>query len=186
MGGHPLLFEVLDQIDGLGDDVDVTFLLTTNRVDILERALAERPGRVDAAVEIASPDQEGRIRLFRLYGEGLGINNLTDDELSQAVSATEGRTATYLREVVRRAALRSAETSNGPLRITGEQLRAAAQDLLDDRASLTRSLLGGPEEPDAEPPMGGPTMVPPMRMVGSTRFFRQHGSSPPPPFAPDA
>jgi len=35
--------------------VDVTFLLTTNRVDILERALAERPGRVDAAIEIAAP-----------------------------------------------------------------------------------------------------------------------------------
>jgi len=62
MGANPLLFEVLNQIDGLGDDVDVTFLLTTNRVDILERALAERPGRVDAAVEIAPPDAGGRVR----------------------------------------------------------------------------------------------------------------------------
>jgi cell division protease FtsH len=51
IGTNPLLFEVLNQIDGLGDDVDVTFLLTTNRVDILERALAERPRRVDAAIE---------------------------------------------------------------------------------------------------------------------------------------
>lgn len=59
VGANPLLFEVLNQIDGLGDDVDVTFLLTTNRVDILERALAERPGRVDAAVEIAPPDRGG-------------------------------------------------------------------------------------------------------------------------------
>jgi ATP-dependent 26S proteasome regulatory subunit len=28
---------------------DVTFLLTTNRADLLEPALAERPGRVDLA-----------------------------------------------------------------------------------------------------------------------------------------
>jgi cell division protease FtsH len=188
MGGHPLLFEVLNQIDGLGDDVDVTFLLTTNRVDILERALAERPGRVDAAIEIAPPDDDGRIRLFRLYGEGLGISELSDDELSDAVSATEGRTATYLREVVRRAALRSAANSDGPLRVTGVQLREAAQDLLDDRASLTRSLLGGPVEQDAEPPIGGPPMMPPMPMGGvrGAWMLRQHGSSSTPPFAPDA
>jgi hypothetical protein len=35
VGSNPLLFEVLNQIDGLNADVDVTFLLTTNRVDIL-------------------------------------------------------------------------------------------------------------------------------------------------------
>ena len=111
MGANPLLFEVLNQIDGLGDDVDVTFLLTTNRVDILERALAERPGRVDAAVEISPPDQEGRRRLLRLYGERAGLGELSDDQLATTVEATEGRTATYLREVVRRAALMAAEGS---------------------------------------------------------------------------
>jgi hypothetical protein len=46
LGVNPILYEVLNQIDGLGDDVDVTFLLATNRVDILERAPvgAARPG----------------------------------------------------------------------------------------------------------------------------------------------
>ena len=58
--GNPLTFEVLNQIDELGDDADVTFLLTTSRVDILECALSEHPGRVDAAVEIAVPDRAGR------------------------------------------------------------------------------------------------------------------------------
>jgi len=109
IGHNPLLFEVLNQIDGLGDDVDVTFLLTTNRVDIVERALAERPGRVDAAVEIAPPDKDGRLRLLRLYGAGLGVRELTDEVLQEAVGLTEGRTATYLREVVRRAAMLAAD-----------------------------------------------------------------------------
>jgi len=46
MGGpKPLLFEVLDALDGLDSDADVAFLLTTNRVADLERALAQRPGR---------------------------------------------------------------------------------------------------------------------------------------------
>lgn len=192
MGANPLLFEVLNQIDGLGDDVDVTFLLTTNRVDILERALAERRDRVDAAVEIAPPDGEGRSRLFRLYGAGLGIAALSDAELSGAVADTEGRTATYLREVVRRAALRAAEgQAEGALRVDGETLAAAAADLLDDRAALTRSLLGGPEEPDAEPPFAASAGMPPTmgRMHMTSRLMRGRGfvgtGEPPAPFGPE-
>ncbi|HCC40644.1 MAG TPA: AAA family ATPase, partial [Arthrobacter bacterium] len=54
-GPQPLLFEVLDAMDGLDNDADVAFVLTTNRPDMLERALAQRPGRVDLAVEIPLP-----------------------------------------------------------------------------------------------------------------------------------
>jgi cell division protease FtsH len=187
MGGNPLLFEVLNQIDGLGDDVDVTFLLTTNRVDILERALAERPGRVDAAVEIAPPDAEGRVRLLRLYGEGLGVGDLSDADLVPTVEATEGRTATYLREVVRRAALLSADASPVvPLRVDGETLTKAATDLLADRAQLTRSILGGASEPDAEPPMGAPGFMG-GPMMGHPMFRGFPGSDGPPiPFGPES
>jgi len=53
-GAQPLLFQVLESLDGLSDDADVAFLLTTNRVDILEPALAQRPGRIDLAVEGAA------------------------------------------------------------------------------------------------------------------------------------
>ncbi|WP_405150290.1 ATP-binding protein [Sphaerisporangium sp. NBC_01403] len=57
--GNPLLFALLDAMDGVGADADVTFVLTTNRADVLERALADRPGRVDLAVEIPKPDAAG-------------------------------------------------------------------------------------------------------------------------------
>jgi DNA polymerase III delta prime subunit len=186
MGPNPLLFEVLNQIDGLGDDVDVTFLLTTNRVDILERALAERPGRVDAAVEIGPPDEEGRRRLFRLYGEGLGVSELSDESLQGAVTATEGRTATYIREVVRRSALVAAERQpTGGLEVDGGTLEEAAQALLDDRAALTRSLLGEPLEPDAEPPVLGGLHPNMGAAVLGRRLMGRHGQGPPTPFAPD-
>ena len=39
----PYFFELLNQMDGLADDADVLFLLTTNRPDILEPALAAPP-----------------------------------------------------------------------------------------------------------------------------------------------
>ena len=41
----PLLFGVLDALDGIDADADVAFPLTTNRVEHLERALSQRPGR---------------------------------------------------------------------------------------------------------------------------------------------
>ena len=53
---NPLLFQVLNEMDGLAEDADVAFLLTTNRADLLEPALMQRPGRVDLAVEVPLPD----------------------------------------------------------------------------------------------------------------------------------
>jgi hypothetical protein len=50
-GEHPLLFQLLNEMDGLNSAADVTFLLTSNRADLLEPALAARPGRVDLAAE---------------------------------------------------------------------------------------------------------------------------------------
>ncbi len=43
----------------------LTFLLTTNRADLLEQALAMRPGRVDHAAELPVPDADARRRLDR-------------------------------------------------------------------------------------------------------------------------
>jgi hypothetical protein len=140
-GSNPLLFEVLNQLDGLGDDVDVVFVLTTNRVEVLERALAERPGRVDEAVEIAVPDAAGREHLLRLYGASTGIGGL---DLGATVAATEGTTATYLRELVRRAVLTaaSARPDESPVRVRPADLDAATKELGSSRARLTRALLG--------------------------------------------
>ena len=59
MGENPLLFELLNEMDGLSEDADVIFTLTTNRPDLLEPALAARPGRVDQATEITLPDAGG-------------------------------------------------------------------------------------------------------------------------------
>jgi len=53
---NAVLFELLNQMDGLTEDADIIFLLTTNRADLLEPALAARPGRIDQAVEIPLPD----------------------------------------------------------------------------------------------------------------------------------
>jgi DNA polymerase III delta prime subunit len=140
-GTNPVLFEILNQLDGLGDDVDVVFILTTNRVEVLERALAERPGRVDEAVEIAAPDAAGREQLLRLYGANTGLAAL---DLATTVEQTEGLTATFLRELTRRAVVAAAlaRPDETPIRLQQSDLETAVDQLRSSRAQLTRALLG--------------------------------------------
>jgi ATPase family associated with various cellular activities (AAA) len=144
-GGHPLLFQLLNEMDGLGEDVDVAFVLTTNRADLLEPALAARPGRVDQAVEIPLPDADARRRLLDVYRGNLV---LAVADLDTVVVQTEGVTASFLKEVLRRATLLAADHSDSravddALVVGHEPLNAALDELLDDRARLTRVILGG-------------------------------------------
>jgi hypothetical protein len=145
---NPILFELLNGMDGLDEDHDVLFVLTTNRADLLEPALATRPGRIDQAVELPLPDADGRRRLLELYGEGLQLT-LTGDE--PLIAALEGVSPAFIRELLRRAALMVAEESEGALVVGAEQLERALQELRHGADELTNALLGaGRIEPGDE------------------------------------
>jgi hypothetical protein len=140
-GPQPLLFQVLDALDGLDGDADVAFVLTTNRVDVLEEALVERPGRVDLAVEIARPDTEARRRLFALYAADAPFSA---EAIEQAADRSDGVTGSFAKELIRRALLRAAV--HGRPAHDGD-LDAALDELMDDREALTRRLVGGDVPP---------------------------------------
>lgn len=101
-GERSILFDVLDILDGLAEDADIAFVLTTNRVGVLEEALALRPGRIDLAVEIPLPDLELRRQLFARYGNSLPF---TERGIEQAAEAAAGTTGSFAKEAVRRAVL---------------------------------------------------------------------------------
>jgi len=140
-GQHPLLFQLLNEMDGLAEDADVVFLLTTNRADLLEPALAARPGRVDQAVELTLPDRDARRALFHLYRGALRVELSGLDAL---LDRTDGVTASFLKELIRRAALFAADrTPDGTeLDVSAADLTAALDELLDTRNAMTRTLLG--------------------------------------------
>jgi cell division protease FtsH len=104
--GNPLLFQLLNEMDGVAGDSDVAFLLTTNRLDLVEPALAQRPGRVDLVVEVPLPDDAGRRRLLTLYGVAA---HLADAEVDRVVAATAGATGSFFAELSRRADLLAAD-----------------------------------------------------------------------------
>jgi hypothetical protein len=137
----PVLFDLLDAMDGAAPDADLVFVLTTNRADRLEPALAARPGRVDVAVEIDLPDAVARDRLLTLYGRSLP-RHLSDEETRVIVERTAGVTASFLKELWRRAMLEAlSENATAPT-VCAPHLLRALDDLLDSTQQLTRSLLG--------------------------------------------
>lgn len=137
MEGNPVLFELLNEMDGIGSEADVTFVLTTNRVDAMENALTQRPGRVDLAVEVPKPDPDCRERLLRLYAAGTPLDLPTADSV---VAATEGVTASFIKELVRRAVLHQVD-EGGPL--DEDVVNKVLAELMAERQTLTRSILGG-------------------------------------------
>jgi hypothetical protein len=147
VGANALLFELLNQMDGLAEDADVLFVLTTNRPDVLEPALAARPGRIDQAIEIPPPDGDCRRQLLDLYGRGLTLE-LADRE--KLIARTEGVSGAFIRELLRKAAVFAAEDgADGALVVRDRHIDEALAELLVAGGALTQTLLGARRAPVA-------------------------------------
>jgi len=133
-----LLLELLNEMDGLADDIDVLFVLTTNRPEILEPALAARPGRVDQAYEIPLPDVECRRRLFDVYCQGL---TMKVENMDTFVKRTAGASGAFINELMRKAALFAAPDGD-PIVVADRHLDEALHEMVVAGGNLTKSLLG--------------------------------------------
>jgi ATP-dependent 26S proteasome regulatory subunit len=137
-GGSCLLNVLLNEMDGLASDSTVLFVLTTNRPEVLEPALAARPGRVDQAIEIDFPDHRERCRLLEHYSRNLAIA----PELVEATSRRVGKvSAAFLKELVRRAAQFMLEERGS--RLEESFLLKAYEDMVERGGEIGESLVGG-------------------------------------------
>jgi hypothetical protein len=178
-GRNPLLFTLMNEMDGIGSDADVVFLLTTNRADLVEPALAARPGRIDLAVEIPVPDALCRQRLIDLYGRGLTMQ-LSD--IDGVLSRTDGVSAAFIKELLRRASLivATGDEAAADLVVSDAHVNQALDEMLSDGGRLTRSILGASldADDDGEHAAGMPSgmVVPPqlrsMLASGGAVFLR--------------
>jgi hypothetical protein len=134
-----LLNKLLNEMDGLKEDADILFVLTTNRPEQLEEALTGRPGRIDQAIEVPLPDQAGRRKLVQLYGKALPLDTSIIDE---AVQRTEGASAAFIKELMRRVAQASIVRTGGAS-IVSSDLGGVLDDMLFTGSKLNVRLLGG-------------------------------------------
>ena len=134
-----LLNKLLNEMDGLKQEADVMFVLTTNRPQALEAALASRPGRVDQAIEFPLPDEEGRAKLIRLYASRVVV---PDEVVHQTVKKTENVSASFIKELLRRATQFHLERDDSG-QLSLDDINNALDELLFAGGSLNRKLLGG-------------------------------------------
>lgn len=133
-----LLNKLLNEMDGLKEQADILFILTTNRPESLEAALTARPGRIDQAIEFPLPDEEGREKLVRLYSQGV---ELSEDTIMAIVKRTERVSPAFIKELMRRSLQFHLERdSSGHLDLP--DVESALEEMLFSGGSLNLKLLG--------------------------------------------
>ncbi|HBY58493.1 MAG TPA: cell division protein FtsH [Solibacterales bacterium] len=135
-----MLNKLLNEMDGLREDADVLVILTTNRPDQLEPALAARPGRIDQAIEFPLPDDEGRRKLAMLYSRGIEV---PDEVVDLVVRRTAGGSAAFIKELMRRSAQFEIEASGGAV-LSPASVEAAMEEMVFSGGAVNLKLLGGP------------------------------------------
>jgi len=135
-----LLNKLLNEMDGLKEDADILFLLTTNRLEELEGAIAARPGRIDQVIEVPLPDANGRDKLVRLYGKRLP---LTEAVVAEAVRQSEGVSAAFMKEFMRRIA-QSSIARDGGKTVICDDIDQALEAMLPMRAHGSQTGQAGP------------------------------------------
>ncbi len=131
-----LLNSLLNHMDGLTDEAEIMFILTTNRPETLEEAVRDRPGRIDQAVEIPLPDANCRERLLDLYKADMTLEPGVVDE---CVKRSKGASAAFMREIARRMGQFAIVRGSDSVSLT--DLHEALGDMVSD-GSFTKKALG--------------------------------------------
>jgi len=130
-----VLAQFLTELDGIEELKGVLVLGATNRLDRLDPAVL-RPGRFDAVIDIAVPDEEGRREIFGIHLRGKPLARAVD--VVDLAARTEGLTGADIAGVCHRAALsavrrvidvaRGEEPEAASLEVTAADLEAALEE----------------------------------------------------------
>ena len=90
------LGELMNQLDGAVENQDVITIATTNRLEVVEDALRNRPGRFDRVLTIDALDEPCRRWLIEKL---LAKAKVASEDMSYLVSSTEDYTGAQLEEL---------------------------------------------------------------------------------------
>lgn len=138
-----VLSSIMNELDGVERLERVYALFTTNRIEAIEEALAQRPGRVDLIVEFPIPSRDLRERLLRLYA---GKAELCLANVGPILEETDGVSPAFLKELMKRAvyiAVRKGEADDaGIARVTDDHVLQALSDLKKIESRAARKIIG--------------------------------------------
>ena len=75
--GGSALFSLLSALDGVEEHEEIVTVATTNWLDIIDKAIGERPARFDCVIKLLLPSLEQRKELISLLCNRIPINEAT-------------------------------------------------------------------------------------------------------------
>ncbi len=111
-GGHDereqTLNQLLVEMDGFDENMNIIVIAATNRPDILDNALL-RPGRFDRQIYINAPDIKGREQILKVHAKNKQLGD--DVDLKILAKRTPGFTGADLQNLLNEAALLAARNN---------------------------------------------------------------------------
>jgi len=94
--------QLLTEIDGVSKFNDVLIMASTNRPDLLDKALL-RPGRFDRLIFVDMPDKKARTEIFKVHTQNMSLSkNVNAEKLAEK---TEGYNGADIEAVCREAGM---------------------------------------------------------------------------------
>ncbi|WP_440771607.1 CDC48 family AAA ATPase [Natronorubrum sp. DTA28] len=145
--GERVVSQLLTELDGLEELEDVVVIATTNRPDLIDKALL-RPGRLDRHVHVPVPDEEAREKIFEVHTRNKPLADAID--LGWLASETQGYVGADIEAVCREASMAASREfinsvdpedmadSIGNVRISKEHFEHALREVLPSVTPETR------------------------------------------------
>jgi len=144
LGDTMRLGSLMNILDGVNTISNAITIASTNRLELIEKALRNRPGRFDRLVEIPSLNKKLRKKMFTDRFKDAIIG---DNEINILVSKTEGWTGAECDELVKTANLRF--INDNVLEI--KESRVVTPEMINDILGImTQFKVGGDRGPGAK------------------------------------
>ncbi|KAJ9544127.1 hypothetical protein OSB04_023834, partial [Centaurea solstitialis] len=121
-----VISELLVELDGLNQRVNVTVIAATNRPDKIDSALL-RPGRFDRLVYVGPPNKKDREEIFRIHLRKMPCSS--DVCIKELALLSEDCTGADISLICREAAVAAIEENLEASEVTMEHLRSAIEQV---------------------------------------------------------
>ena len=113
----PALLSLLAVLDGVEERQGIVTVATTNSLTVLDKALSQRPSRLDCVIEIPRPTLEQRKQVVGLLCRKIVVDEATQEYIAHKA---EGCTPAQLQEVVYSLAIQHSREAPGGKALEGQ------------------------------------------------------------------
>ena len=121
-----VISQLLTEMDGIVTLQDIVVVAATNRPDMVDSAVL-RPGRFDRLIYVAEPDEQSRLKIFKLYTKSMPLNE--DVDLKQLALATKYYSGADIESLCREAAMHTLRRDVEAQKVTMKDFQDAIKEV---------------------------------------------------------